>query len=681
MIKKSEYILSVISLLFAAAFFFSACHSGKANDKNTTAVSTSSATSTETKEPVDIPVKNYVDGTRTILVYICGSNLETKSGAATKNIAEMLEAKLPDNVSLLIQTGGAKAWRNYNIPADKSCRFSVQSGTLTLVEENPIVNMGVPSSLSDFVLWGAERCPAEFYTVILWDHGGGSLKGVCSDENYKNDALTLPELKSAFSGIYQKLGRKLDTVGFDACLMATLDTAQALAPYADYMIASEEVEPSGGWDYAAFLGKLNENPFLNTVELGKAICDTYIAKSEKNGKGSAVTLSLVELSKINKAAAAYNEIFTDAIESGKKLYGTQSVIRAFHLAVSFGGGTSTEGYSNLFDLIGFAEAMTADTADAKALKDALDECILYSVCGPARSGSYGLSIYYPENFEKNEFDRYLGICAFDGYKSFLSEVYGNIPATTVTFADKGSIASDGGFRITFTDESLPYISSVNFLLLEIGNDEDHIKIRGLGEDNDITASNGGKTFTSNFRGVWLALDGQPLSCMPIDDTESYTVFSAPVLLNGSRTNLRFAYIWDDTNEDGGYYQLLGTWSGINEGGFADREIRLLGEGDRVTVLYNRINANDYSSSFAEGETITIGSDGGSIAELPLSEKNYQYVFKITDIFGNTFYSSTAIFQMKYTYDELLDNPLADGQYAAEVIVISEDVDNDLAYGS
>lgn len=681
MIKKSEYILSVISLLFAVIFFFTACQSGRGNGKSTTAVSTSSATSSETKEPADVPVKNYVDGTRTILVYICGSNLETKSGAATKNIAEMLTANLPDNVSLLLQTGGAKAWRNYDIPADKSCRFSVRDGELTLVEENSVVNMGVPSSLSDFVLWGAERCPAEFYTVILWDHGGGSLKGVCSDENYKNDALTLPELKSAFSGIYQKLGRKLDSVGFDACLMATLDTAQALAPYADYMIASEEIEPSGGWDYAAFLSRLNENPDLSTIKLGETICDTYLAKSKRNGKGSTATLSLVDLSNIDKVAAAYNEIFADAIESGKKLYGTQSVIRAFHSAASFGGATSTEGYSNLFDLTGFAEAMVADTSDAGILATVLNECILYSVCGPEKSNSHGLSVYYPEALEKNELDRYLGICSLDGYKSFLSEVYGNIPATTVTFSDKGSIASDGGFRITLTDESLPYISSVDFLLLEIGNDGDYVKIRGLGEDNDIAVSNGGKTFTSNFRGVWLALDGQLLSCAPIDTTDSYTIFSAPVLLNGNRTNLRFAYIWDDTDENGGYYQLLGTWSGINDDGFADREIRLLSEGDRVTVLYNRIDVSNYSSSFAEGKTITIGSDGGSITEQPLAEKNYQYVFKITDIFGNTFYSSTAIFQMKYTYDELLSNPLADGQYAAEITVISEDVDNNLAYGS
>ncbi|MCR5235609.1 MAG: hypothetical protein K6E34_00220 [Lachnospiraceae bacterium] len=34
-----------------------------------------------------------------------------------------------------------------------------------------------------------------------------------------------------------------DFIGFDACLMATVETAYMLSPYADYMIASEEFEP------------------------------------------------------------------------------------------------------------------------------------------------------------------------------------------------------------------------------------------------------------------------------------------------------------------------------------------------------------------------------------------------------------------------------------------------------
>ena len=38
-----------------------------------------------------------------------------------------------------------------------------------------------------------------------------------------------------------------DLVGFDACLMASVEVAKIIEPHAKYMIASEEVEPGHGW--------------------------------------------------------------------------------------------------------------------------------------------------------------------------------------------------------------------------------------------------------------------------------------------------------------------------------------------------------------------------------------------------------------------------------------------------
>ena len=41
----------------------------------------------------------------------------------------------------------------------------------------------------------------------------------------------------------------------------------------------------------------------------------------------------------------------------------------------------------------------------------------------------------------------------------------------------------------------------------------------------------------------------------------------------------------------------------------------------------------------------------------------------TDIFGNVYYSDMATMKMKYTYDELLENPLPDRTPAAEITSI------------
>ena len=43
------------------------------------------------------------EGTWSVFLYLCGSNLETKTGAAGKNVNELLAADIPDNVNVVMQ--------------------------------------------------------------------------------------------------------------------------------------------------------------------------------------------------------------------------------------------------------------------------------------------------------------------------------------------------------------------------------------------------------------------------------------------------------------------------------------------------------------------------------------------------------------------------------------------------
>lgn len=44
---------------------------------------------------------------------------------------------------------------------------------------------------------------------------------------------------------------KIDVLGFDACLMSMYEIGSVLAPYANYLLASELLEPGTGWDYSS----------------------------------------------------------------------------------------------------------------------------------------------------------------------------------------------------------------------------------------------------------------------------------------------------------------------------------------------------------------------------------------------------------------------------------------------
>ena len=106
---------------------------------------------------------------------------------------------------------------------------------------------------------------------------GGSVNGAAFDEIYGYDSLDLSEMYQAFDAVWpaDTDNPSLELVGFDTCLMATIDVAAVFQNFAKYLVASEEVEPGNGWYYTGWLGALADNPDMNGEDLGIAICNSY----------------------------------------------------------------------------------------------------------------------------------------------------------------------------------------------------------------------------------------------------------------------------------------------------------------------------------------------------------------------------------------------------------------------
>ncbi|MBQ6182625.1 MAG: hypothetical protein IJK33_01905, partial [Clostridia bacterium] len=278
MIKKFLSMMLICVMIASTLALLSSC------DKPDAGQTTASDKGGQEQPP------ELTDG-RTLFIYMCGSNLETKQGLAGKNIDEILAANTGD-LNIVIQTGGAKTWRSHEISSTAAQRYEIKNGELVLLDTLSQLNMGQSETLSDFLKWGQDKYRTKNNMLILWDHGGGSAKGVCFDENYGFDALTLAELKTAFENA--KLYTKFDIIGFDACLMATIETADYIKDFARYLVASEEIVPSGGWDYKAVVESYSSKDDL--TEVGKDICDSFMAKCEKSKKADISTLSVIDLS-------------------------------------------------------------------------------------------------------------------------------------------------------------------------------------------------------------------------------------------------------------------------------------------------------------------------------------------------------------------------------------------------
>ncbi|MBQ1691689.1 MAG: hypothetical protein II017_02670, partial [Erysipelotrichaceae bacterium] len=177
----------------------------------------------------------------TIMVYMCGSDLESQAAMGVYDLQEMSKAKIADNVNVIVYTGGCTKWHTDIISNKVNQIYQVVgNGQIgCLVDNAGTGSMVDPNTLVSFIEFCEENFEANRYELIMWDHGGGSVSGYGYDEKYpKRGSMSLAQIDQALT----EADVKFDFIGFDACLMATTETALMLSEHADYMIGSEESE-------------------------------------------------------------------------------------------------------------------------------------------------------------------------------------------------------------------------------------------------------------------------------------------------------------------------------------------------------------------------------------------------------------------------------------------------------
>ena len=322
----------------------------------------------------------------TVMVYMIGTDLESQSGAGTKDINEMLYADLNDNINIIIQTGGCKRWNNSVISSSNIERYVIAGGKFNKL--NPKIKNGPMTdkdTLSSFIQYSSSNFPANRYFLILWDHGGGSVTGYGYDEKYPQAGSMSPDI---IAEALKDGGVKFDAVGFDACLMANLETAIAIEPYADYLIGSEETEPGCGWYYTNFLSELDKNTSIPTVKLGKKIIDDYIANASKQAYSMELTESIIDLGElvynIQKPLSTFASSTSEKLKSDDyvKIAKARSNTKEF----------SKSSRLDQVDLIDLAKKFDVDGSDE--LVEAIKSAVKYNRTENI-SNSYGLSAYFP----------------------------------------------------------------------------------------------------------------------------------------------------------------------------------------------------------------------------------------------------------------------------------------------
>lgn len=351
----------------------------------------------------------------TVLVYMAADN--NLEGYALQNLQDMAAIGSSQQVRVAAQVArratGHVAEGVLNLPDwTTTKRLYVAHQQLEEQADLGQVDMTNPAALRDFIIWGTRAFPAHHYALVLWDHGS-AWQGFGADDTSTTGA---PMPLSALADALRAGGVTFDMLGFDACLMASTEVALALQPFGKALVASEEVEPGLGWDYAAMLSALAENPAVGPLQLGRRIAESYLAanKAASPRKALYATLSVADLT---QAPALRSALSTFAADLNRYVLGSGAGDQAEQLArlgqilgrarfdtPAFGRSAFNDpGYT--FDLGILAANAATDTGDpavtrsAAGVRSALERAVTFAAAGDgyAQVPLSGLSIYLPIN--------------------------------------------------------------------------------------------------------------------------------------------------------------------------------------------------------------------------------------------------------------------------------------------
>ncbi|WP_338865521.1 clostripain-related cysteine peptidase [Myxococcus stipitatus] len=394
----------------------------------------------------------------TVLVFMNGDN--DLEDFALRDFEEMARVGSTEDVRLVVQLDRA-GLAGRDLPRwSQTLRFHVQRGMKPILESASEdlgeVNMGSRRAVEEFVTWGMARFPARRYALIIWDHGQGyrplepvAGEGVpvlsdvgrpkpaprvvfqrssneaphrsVSHDMTNEDELYNAELVSAVKAALAATGEsaRLELLGFDACLMAMVETAYAFRDLARVMVGSEELVPANGWQYEDWVSRLVAEPSMDGPALGRLLVDSYRRRyTEPPGElnpDASTTLSAVDLSgfgEVARSVSALAEELRRALPKGAE--GIQAARRECRNYAPRTTGARDEFFH--VDFIHFCERLLANDvtpavkAAASLALQRMREAVIASYAGAARQegfGTSGLAIYFPSGRADYRRDRYV----------------------------------------------------------------------------------------------------------------------------------------------------------------------------------------------------------------------------------------------------------------------------------
>lgn len=498
------------------------------------------------------------------------------------------------------------------------------------------VDMSTPQALADFLSWAMTSYPADRTVLIMSNHGSGWLGGWQDDGTegnmYPNDLRTGLQQGLTAAGV-----DRLDMIGFDACLMAQMEIASTVAPYARYMVASEEYELGYGWAYAAFLNALSQNPGMSPANLSEKIVDSFIAEDiafgdveraagEIESQLQTQTLSAIDLDAYPALVAAFNDLAYQI-----QYIDQSSVASARSYAQSYDNIFEDESRQNqvppsYIDVAHFFQVLQSLQPDDPELNLAIDNlqtalqaAVIAEKHGSSVSGSGGISVFFPNStlyswvgFEDSNYS-YPQIASsfseeslWDDFLSFhyTQQAFDPATNTTVLASKSASFISPGAGEIEFTPIQQTAAEIAANEVVTLSTQITGTNIAYIYTDIAYYWEEDGSFLTADMNYIW-ADETRELGGIYYPDWSDGTFTVSyewePVmfaLTDGTNQSLALIYPLDYGPPDQpALYGVDGFYTMANGGGEYEATITFTGEGEMREIMGRNLSADGLSAPF------------------------------------------------------------------------------------
>ncbi len=360
----------------------------------------------------------------TIMIYMNGSDLESNAGEATTDLQEMIDSGIGKNVNVIVQTMGTKEWQDYDISSRTAQTYKVENGKLRLLRDNlGQLDCTSRDTLSEFIRYSKNNFPADRYLFLFWDHGGGPVYGFGYDEwQEEGESLTIAEMAGAFK---ENSDIHFDIIGMDCCIMASVETCYAFAPYCRYALLSEDFESGLGWSYKRWMREFEQNPGISAPLLGKYIVDDIITDNEEEFGGDSACMGLFNTAAVHSLFDAWK---TYAYKNESALLGQnysrmhKAKGRGFWDLWGFDESDVTLSDYYISDMLALIESVDNSSDEAKNLMSALKATVSYYGHTSDKNELTGLAVSLPygdPDFYQQLRTVYKGIDLDDDYVDWL----------------------------------------------------------------------------------------------------------------------------------------------------------------------------------------------------------------------------------------------------------------------